>query len=456
MIKALASKTFHLNLCIFMLFSLSVTACTKQEPAGKKMPAEVSETSAELVGLPGDIVLEIPLSDGYPRIEAYINEWGTGGAFIIKTKQGSQLVSRTGVTPAYLHIDFVTISPDGKRISYVIKENEKWRLVLDKSKGELFDVIDSPVFTLDSRHIVYKARRNDRWHLVIDDRVGDEMFQVYGDPLVTPDGSTIITVEKNTKKSPFAIISYDMSFRRKVLREVDAHNLIFSDDLRRVAAVISEGEKMRVVYSDLYTDDVLHEGKLWDQVSQLNFDSTGRHITYGAKKGGRQYIVFNDRSEPLPEGTLIELPVINTAEMNVAAIMLPYKVYLHHAFLNKQQRDRKMYQQINDVQFSTDGSRTIFIGANDDKYFLTVNGKEGPRFDKAVSARLSPDGRFIAYRARQDGKRFMMIADGNGKTIRRSPDYEMVFMPRFTKDGKSLAYGVKDGNKLLWKVEKLN
>lgn len=49
----------------------------------------------------------------------------------------------------------------------------------------------------------------------------------------------------------------------------------------------------------------------------------------------------------------------------------------------------------------------------------------------------------------------MIVADENGKTISQHPSYEQVFQPVFTADGKSVAYGVKDGNKLIWKVEKL-
>ena len=68
---------------------------------------------------------------------------------------------------------------------------------------------------------------------------------------------------------------------------------------------------------------------------------------------------------------------------------------------------------------------------------------------------FSPDGKFIVYRARKAGKRFVVVADTNGKTIRRHPSYEQVFQPVFTDDGKSVAYGVKDGNELWWKVEKM-
>lgn len=48
-----------------------------------------------------------------------------------------------------------------------------------------------------------------------------------------------------------------------------------------------------------------------------------------------------------------------------------------------------------------------------------------------------------------------MVADASGKTIRQHPAYEQVLQPVFTADGKSVAYGVKDGQKLIWMVEKL-
>ncbi|MDP2158009.1 MAG: hypothetical protein Q8K68_09905 [Nitrospirota bacterium] len=49
-----------------------------------------------------------------------------------------------------------------------------------------------------------------------------------------------------------------------------------------------------------------------------------------------------------------------------------------------------------------------------------------------------------------------MIADANGKTIMQHPSYEQLFQIAFTTDGRSVSYGVKDGNKLISKVEKLD
>lgn len=45
--------------------------------------------------------------------------------------------------------------------------------------------------------------------------------------------------------------------------------------------------------------------------------------------------------------------------------------------------------------------------------------------------------------------------DSDGKVLREHPPYDMVYATTFTDDGSSVAYGVKDGDKLIWKVEKL-
>jgi len=81
-----------------------------------------------------------------------------------------------------------------------------------------------------------------------------------------------------------------------------------------------------------------------------------------------------------------------------------------------------------------------------------VSGKEVPVFGQVVTPMFSPDRKFLVYRARKDAKRFVVVAGA----IRQHPAYEQVFLVVFTADGKSVAQGVKDGNKLIWKVEKID
>jgi len=87
---------------------------------------------------------------------------------------------------------------------------------------------------------------------------------------------------------------------------------------------------------------------------------------------------------------------------------------------------------------------------------IVSNGKEGPGYDRVISPQFSPDGKYLIYRARQDGKRFIVVADAaTGKVVREHSRNERVFEPTFTPDGKSVAYGAMNGKQLWWKVENL-
>ena len=103
--------------------------------------------------------------------------------------------------------------------------------------------------------------------------------------------------------------------------------------------------------------------------------------------------------------------------------------------------------------YSGDSGLHAYAARKGNNWFVVVNGKEGPAFDRVVTPMFSPDGSRLVYRARQDGKRFVVVADANGKVIRQHPAYEQVFPVAFTADGNSVAYGVKDGRKLIWKVD---
>jgi Tol biopolymer transport system component len=72
-----------------------------------------------------------------------------------------------------------------------------------------------------------------------------------------------------------------------------------------------------------------------------------------------------------------------------------------------------------------------------------------------IEPTFTPDNRYVVFRARKDGKRFVAVADSTGKVIHEYPPYDMVFRPVFTADGKSVAYGIVDGTKLVWKVDAL-
>ena len=114
-----------------------------------------------------------------------------------------------------------------------------------------------------------------------------------------------------------------------------------------------------------------------------------------------------------------------------------------------------MYDEAVNLVYSKDARFYAYAARKGRNWFVVVNGKEGPAFDRVVTPLFSPDSKYLVYRARKNGKRFVVIADISGKTIQLHPAYEQVHQTVFTPDGKPVAYGVKDGRRLIWKVEKL-
>lgn len=435
-------------------------SCDKRDSTATAVQTTVASAvrsnSAELATLPADMLRSaVVKDDGQPAIEAYIHKNGSGAVFTIKSQEGVRLIHKAGTTPPYPVVDFVTISPDGLRVAYVISENGKVRLVLDGVLGPYFDLISSPLFTSDSRHIIYKAKIGETWHLVIDGKPSATgKYLIDGEPLLADNGASVIVVEKQDEKSAFEIVEYSLAHQRKVLVTIAAKSIIFAPTTKRFAAIISADNKYQLVFRELYADKILATGKAWDEITQVNFDAAGDHIAYVAREGKQRFIVLDNRIEPLPNGEIIELPVINAADGTASVIMYNKLVSRYVAFSTRKQ-ERIKYEEINELQFSPDGKREFFVGKEKGKYFLVVNGAKGPNFDKIVTPRMSPNGKIIVYRVRQEGKRFLVIADGEGKTIRTLSTFDMVFEPKFTTDDLFVAYGVKDGNKLLWKVEKL-
>ena len=170
-------------------------------------------------------------------------------------------------------------------------------------------------------------------------------------------------------------------------------------------------------------------------------------------------MVYNDRIEKIPTGDefLTDLLVLTEPEHVGVVIGTAVNARLYTAF-QMQKFSGKSYGYISDLVSSKDGRHFAYIAikaGGEERMSIVVDGNEGQLFDKIVSPVFSPDGRFLVYRARQDGKRFIVVSDLKGKVLRQHKDYEMVFQPVFTEDGKSVAYGVLDGSEFWWKVETL-
>ncbi|MBI3607936.1 MAG: PD40 domain-containing protein [Nitrospirae bacterium] len=67
---------------------------------------------------------------------------------------------------------YLTFSPDGRRVAYVVPQQPKWRVFVDGLEPRAYHRIVEPLFSPDSRHVAYAAALGTRWRVVIDGMEG--------------------------------------------------------------------------------------------------------------------------------------------------------------------------------------------------------------------------------------------------------------------------------------------
>jgi hypothetical protein len=440
---------------ILPLALLAAAGCVRCGAPGAGKAAEAAAPAEELatLDLPG-LPPAGPERDQL-HVEAYANEDGTGGAFVVRTQEGARLVYRRTVSPAYPGMEQVTISPDGRRVAFVVPSGERRRVVLDGEPGEELDAVEGLVFTRDGRHLAYKARLGETWRLAVDRSLGEARAAIPAGPRVAANGASIVVAERAAAGAPLAVASYDAGLRRAVLRELDALELHLSERATTAAAVVEAGGKRKVVAFALADPGALRDGPACDEISWVGFDGSGAHVLYGARLAGRDLFVVDGRSEPIPAPSREGQAVFNPSRGNAALALEKDGAFLHLAFDRKAAAPAR-YERVADPAFSPDGNRLAYVAQRAGRDFVVLGSVEGPPLDRVVGPRFSPDGRFLVYRARKEGARFVMVTDATGRLLARHPDYEQVLPPVFTSDGSSVAYAAKDGPRLLWRIVKLS
>jgi WD40 repeat protein len=363
--------------------------------------------------------------------------------------------------PFYV-IGDLSLSKDGKRVAYIGHISDTLRrVVVDTAEGPLYGEIGSPLFTPDGRHVVYTITKEKKSYLVVDHKVHDEL-PIEQDLLLSPDSRYVAfaTSPKPGEKRRF-IIS-DLALQDKVELESCGQMYLASEDRTRIATVCSDGGKRSIKIVDFVNRSVVEtistppDGNLY----HLRFGPDNRSFAAGLIKDNmNRFILYNGRIEKTPEGEeLLSDPLVLSNPDRVGVIIgIATNAHLYNAFSTSKPIDTA-YGFTSEFAASKDGRHYAYVAikaGGEERMRVVVDGHEGPLFDKAVSPVFSPDGRYLVYRARQGGKRFLVVSDTKGVVVRQHRNYDMVFQPTFTPDGKSVAYGVLDGKELWWKVEKL-
>jgi len=388
--------------------------------------------------------------------EIHFSELGGGVAYKEEKDGFFRVVHNGKAGKLYNAVENIVLSPNGKRIAYTARLDEKWIVVVDDKEGSKYEDVGVPRFSPDSNHFVYNATIGKKARLIVDEQASATISSSW-DELFSGDSSKVISIQNSeTDDIRHRVVITDLALKNQRSVELRAGPFVYNKDKNRIAAIAVENGKKRVVHFGIDNPEAVSEGALYDDILYPIFGPDGVSVAYVGARDGKRYLVLNEKEQLLPDADLPNPPAIRHDGKSAGIILATSEGYfLYEAFAGEGFLKKK-YQKAGQLVYSKEGSRYAFLARRGNLVFTVVDGKEGPSFDMIVMPMFSPDGNFLVYRARKNGKRFVVVADPkSGKTIRRHPAYEQVFEPAFTTDGKSVAYGVKDGNKLIWKVEKL-
>jgi Tol biopolymer transport system component len=283
-------------------------------------------------------------------------------------------------------------------------------------------------------------------------------------------------------------------------------SLSLSSDWSRIAYVGEEGKKSVAVL------DGKKFGAEHERVEAVSLSADGRRFGYQAWGGNRRFLVADGK---VVEGKYRWLSNLHFSPDGTRMAFVGLDDKGEHVVLDGV--EGSPYDVIRFVKFSPDGRRLAYEGRLGRKWHMVVDGVQGPAFDEveANSFRfspdskrtvyladhqlilngevqrgqgftsdhltLSPDGKRLAYLRRSDFGGSQLVVDGvvyagntdsmvfspSGRHVAwidrrrvvvvnrlRGPEFDAILgPPTFSSDDKKVAYPVRKGREILWKVE---
>jgi dipeptidyl aminopeptidase/acylaminoacyl peptidase len=306
----------------------------------------------------------------------------------------------------------LTVSPDGRRVAYVLKRGQKEVAVVDGVEGSEYDRIvqenvrfaDTLRFSSDGSRLIYVAQRGGgvlKEFVVLDGKEG-VTYRLVRDPLFSRDGKHVsyLAIGKGGfGDDPFVVLD---GKEMKLPATPRLDSLRLSPDGKRTACTLQQGISFFVV-----ADGV--EGKKYGFINSLQFSPDGKRLAYEAVDQN-DYLVVADGIE-----------------------------------------GKRQKEQVYLRGFSPDGKRLAYAAKRGAKWVLVLDGVEGKEYGRIEDFQFSPDGKRMAYQAERDGKWFVVVDQIEGKaydavqfrTILASP----ISLVRFSLDNKRTAYSVRRATK---------
>jgi len=454
--------------------ALLVSGCKSKEKAPPEMErgrtaaerttAGPSASSAPVAVAQGRVLAELATSpdgsDGAPPPAA-------GGEFLFAKRGGavawiagsgaeSRVVHNGRPGPGYRSIGLLALSSDGRRLAYsALGADGKWRVVVDGVERGPFAMTGPLGFSPDGAHVAYTVKDGAGWHHVVDGvqarAAGPWLFFEFA-----ANAPHIAYVEAPEGELAGDLVLADLSLERRTVVERHVMALMVNGDGTRIAAVGQRQGRLRIVSLPFDRPGDVTREREYDDITGFDYVLQRTVTAYLAERDRTRFLVLGQHEVPAPKEAIAGYPVPTGDEKGVGAFVSANEgAVLFREFFVDGAGPEAPYDDAESLVYAAAGRAHAYAARKNDRWFVVANGRAGPAYDRVVTPAFSPDGKYLVYRVRRDGKRFVVVADASGKVIREHAAYEQVFPVQFTADGRSVAYGVKDGRMLAWKVEPL-
>ncbi|MCS7298191.1 MAG: hypothetical protein RMK19_02415 [Bacteroidia bacterium] len=215
-------------------------------------------------------------------------------------------------------IDFLTFSPSGKRMVYVILKNRKFHLREGERLSEPYDAISDIQFTADDKHLTYLVRRGIQVGIVWDDTLL-HMAEGISGVVLSPDSRFVVYIAREKEQNYLCIQKksfgpYERVERPYITRTNPAviypvivsgkHHIFingspeagpfdailkFSGQGDSYAALVRKGSEGQAMLWDGKL------GRIYSAVDQFVWDTSGRNLAYVARRKGEWAgVVWNE------------------------------------------------------------------------------------------------------------------------------------------------------------------
>jgi len=337
--------------------------------------------------------------------------------------------------------DLFVISPDSKRVIFVLKQNNKYYISDNGKKSEAFDFVKNIVFSNDSKHYCALVKKGDKFGVLFDGKLGKlYSFIDYG-PVFSPNSQTYL-YKASLKNKSFIVIN---TKEEKKYDSID--DPIFSSTGKSYGYSTFSNNAQWVVING-------KESKKYELISgDITFSGDGSKAGYVIYKDIYKSLIIDDKEQSvffdIYENTL-KFDYLGNNYIFVAK-----DSNLSTVFVKNNIAEGK-YSSIDTTIISKDGQNYYYTAnysysdykknfATVTEYYVVHNGNKIGTFDDILKNSLITDstGRHYVFTAKKNGK-WHIYYDGISIAAQDYPSF-----PYLSYDGKTVVYiSQKSDNKM--------